>query len=127
MVEVQVNKKGVQDSGESSEGLVERRTESQENKQSIEQLTKRYNVLNTRKIQAETNLENAENELARLKEKARKEYGTDDLNELKTTLATMEAENERKRSEYQRELEKIEAELNEADRKYADVKDGKDK
>ena len=38
----------------------------------------------------------------------------------------METDNERKRSEYQRSLDKIEADLNKAERKYADVKDGKE-
>ncbi len=49
-------------------------TEQTTDKQSIEQLTERYNSLNTKKIQAETNLKNAEKQLADLKKEARKQY-----------------------------------------------------
>jgi hypothetical protein len=106
--------------------LIDGHLDVHENKQTIEQLTKRYADLHKKKIQAETNLENAEKELARLKEKARSEYGTDDVDELKTKLAVMETENERKRSQYQQSLDKIEMELNAAEQKYSEVKDGKD-
>ena len=99
----------------------------EEKKQSIEELTARYSQLNTKKIQAETSLRHAEDELAKLKEKARTEYGTDNVDELKQKLAAMEAENERKRADYQRSLDKIEADLNEAEKKYSEVKDTKDK
>jgi DNA repair exonuclease SbcCD ATPase subunit len=120
MAELQKSTKGKQES-------IDEQVEGQETKQSIEELTKRYNQLHTKKIQAETNLENAENKLATLKEKALKDYGTDDVDELRKQLEELEAENERQRSEYQRNLDKIEAELNEADQKYAEVKDGKEK
>ncbi len=93
-----------------------------EKKQTIEELTQRYNALNTRKITAEANLENAEKDLKKLKAKALKEYETDDVDELRKKLQKMEAENERKRSEYQRNLEKIEADLKNADEKYAVAK-----
>lgn len=99
----------------------------EENKQTIEELAARYSELNKKKIQAETSLEHAEKELARLKEKALAEYGTDNVDELKQKLAAMEAENERKRAEYQHSLDKIEADLSEAEKKYSDVKDTKDK
>jgi phage shock protein A len=101
-------------------------TEASETRQSIEELTKRFSELNTKKIQAETNLKNAEQSLAKLREKAREDYGTDDIDKLKAKLAEMEAENEHKRSEYQRSLDKIEADLEQVERKYADVKDGKE-
>jgi hypothetical protein len=119
MVDVQNSKKGAHNS-------IDGKAEAQGNKQTIEELTKRYTLLNTKKIQAETNLDNAEKELTRLKDKARSEYNTDNVDELKIKLEVMEAENERKRSEYQRNLDKIEAELNEAEKKYAEVKDGKE-
>ena len=50
--------------------------------QSIEVLQERYGKLNTRKIQAETNLENAHRQLETLKEEAREKYGTDDVETL---------------------------------------------
>lgn len=83
--------------------------------QTIEDLAQRYAKLNTRKIQAETNLENAEKQLAKLKQQAIKEYGTDDVDELQKKLKQMEADNEAQRSKYQTSLDKIEADLAQVD------------
>ena len=51
-------------------------------RQTIEELTERYQTLNERKIQAQTNLKNAEKQLRELQRKAMDNYGTDDLEEL---------------------------------------------
>lgn len=67
--------------------------------------------MNTRKIQAETNLGNARQQLEALKEEARKTYGTDDVAELRAKLDAMKAENEAKRKNYQAELDGIEGAL----------------
>lgn len=87
--------------------------------QTIEQLQDRYQLLNKRKIQAETNLDNARQQLAKLQEEARTRYGTDDVVQLREKLAAMKAENERKRSEYQAQLEKIETDLAAVEQKFA--------
>lgn len=87
-------------------------------KQSIEELKKRYENLHRKKIQAETNLENARKQLEELKAQARKEYGTDDIGALKEKLAEMQAENERRRAEYQQRLDRIEADLAAVEEKY---------
>ena len=79
--------------------------------QSLEELQKRFNSLNQQKIRAETMLENAQNRLAELKEEARRDYGTDDVGELRRKLEEMKAENERKRADYQSHLDTIETEL----------------
>jgi hypothetical protein len=92
----------------------------QPEKQSIERLTERYTALSTKKIQAQTNLDNAEKELKKLKKQAKEEYGTDDLEQLKEKLNEMETENERKRSEYQQLLDTIEGELAKVEDQYAD-------
>ena len=86
--------------------------------QTIEELTQRFNHLNTQRIQAEANLKNAQNELAKLKTKARQEYGTDDLEELKTKLADMKRSNEEARAAYQASLDTIESQLSEIDDEY---------
>jgi predicted nucleic acid-binding Zn-ribbon protein len=86
--------------------------------QGIEELTKRYQDLNTRKIQAQTNLENAKKQLAELKKKAKKEYGTDELDELQKQLEDIRAENEEKRSKYQASLDLIEEKLEEVEKKH---------
>ena len=79
--------------------------------ESIEQLTKRYNALNTKKNYADANLLNATKELARIQEEAIANWGTDDLAALEKKLEEMRKENEKKRAEYQSHLEEIEARL----------------
>ncbi len=87
--------------------------------QNIEELQKRFTDLNTRKIQAETNLENSRKQLELHKEQAREKYGTDNVDELRKQLDDMKAENERKRREYQESLDKIEEDLSKVDEKFA--------
>ena len=88
--------------------------------QSIEELQERYNQLHTRKIQAETNLKNAEQSLDKLKAQAREKYGTDDLEALQKKLAEMKEENDQKRKDYQQSLDKIEKDLSAVDQKFSD-------
>lgn len=96
-------------------------TNSQAKKQGIDELKNRYENLNKRKIQAETNLEHATQLLEELKTQARKEYGTDDVEELRKKLAEMEAENERKRASYQEALDRIETDLAAVEAQYKTV------
>ena len=86
--------------------------------QSIEELSKRYEGLNAKRIQAQTNLKHAQNQLDALKTKATQEYGTDDLEELKRILAEMKRKNENDRASYQASLDQIEAELAQIEEKY---------
>jgi hypothetical protein len=86
----------------------------------MEQLQKRFDQLNTRRIQIETQLEQEQKQLARLKQEAREKFGTDDLDELAAMLARMESENEQKRADYQRHLESIEAQLKAIDDQAAE-------
>jgi hypothetical protein len=93
--------------------------------QSIEDLKKRYAGLHEKKITAAADLNNAKKELANLKKAAREQYGTDDLDELRAKLAEMKQDNERKRSEYQAHLEKIETTLAAVDQKFAQASEEK--
>jgi len=86
--------------------------------QTIEELRKRYEELNTKKITAEANHKNAQKQVDDLKAAAKAQWDTDNLDELRTKLKEMEAENERKRSEYQVQLDKIEADLKDVDQKF---------
>jgi len=95
-------------------------------KQSIEQLQERYQDLQKRKIQAETQRSGAEERLEELKKKAREKYGTDDLEELKTKLEQMKAENEKKRAKYQADLDKIDEGLRQVETKFAPQTDAED-
>ena len=87
--------------------------------QSMEQLQARYGQLHKKQIQAETNLKNADNLLATLRKEAVEKYGTDNLEELRDKLASMKAENEAKRKDYQASLDKIENDLAEVEREFA--------
>jgi hypothetical protein len=79
--------------------------------QTIEQLQDRFSKLNTKKIEADRDLKHATEHLESLKKEAREKFGTDDVDELRTKLAAMKAENEEKRKNYQADLDKIEADL----------------
>jgi hypothetical protein len=92
--------------------------DSEADKQTIEELTERYQGLNKRKIQAETNLKNAQKQLDDLRKQAKKDYGTDDLEDLKKKLDAMKQDNEAKRAKYQADLNKIEADLAEVEAKH---------
>jgi type I restriction-modification system DNA methylase subunit len=77
----------------------------------IEELKSQYDVLHKRKIQSQTQLETAEKQLQELQSEAKTEFGSSDVAELESKLAEMEAENEKRRSEYQTLLDKIDSEL----------------
>lgn len=89
--------------------------------QSIEELTNRYRELDKRKTQAETKLEGARSHLADLQRQAREKYGTDDIGALRQMLEKMTTENEAKRSQYQMDLDRIEADLAEVEQKFASL------
>ena len=93
--------------------------------QSIEELRKRYDDLNTKKITAEANHKNAQKQLDDLKAAAKAQWDTDNLDELRKKLKEMEDENERKRSEYQGQLDKIEADLKDVDQKFNQAQEKK--
>lgn len=92
--------------------------ESGRARQSMDELKQRYEKLHRKKIQAEANLDNARKQLEELKEQARKEYGTDDIGALKQKLEQMQAENERRRAEYQQKLDRVESDLSAVEEKY---------
>lgn len=96
-------------------------TEKVTREQSIEELQRRYQGLHTKKIQAETQRDAAKQRLEELKSQARAKYGTDDLGQLRTKLDEMIAENARKRSAYQADLDRIEQGLAEIERQYSDA------
>jgi predicted nucleic acid-binding Zn-ribbon protein len=81
----------------------------------IEQLKEEYDELNKRKIQTDTQLRLAEEQLAELRKAAIAEFETSDIEELEAKLKKMEQENERRRSEYQQLLDEISADLKKID------------
>jgi predicted transcriptional regulator len=89
--------------------------------QSIEQLQQRYQELNRKKIQSETQRDSATTRLDELKAHAREKYGTDDVSKLQEKLAEIINENTRKRAKYQEDLDKIEKGLAEVEAKFSEA------
>lgn len=84
-------------------------------KQTIEELQARFAELDKRRIQVATQLEGARKQLEELRQQAREQFETDDLNELKQKLEALRAENEKKRAAYQASLDAIDRQLAEID------------
>lgn len=89
---------------------------------SIEDLKEEYERLNERKIQAQTQLEEATKQLEALQNEAVAEFETSDIEELKNKLEQMETENEKRRSDYQQLLEGISGELAKVEQDVASSK-----
>lgn len=77
----------------------------------LETLRAEYAKLDKKRIETATQLKSREDQLRELKEKAIREYGTNDLNELKKLLEEWRAENERKVSQYKQHIEQIKKSL----------------
>jgi len=88
--------------------------------QTIEQLQQRYQDLNRKKIQAETQRDSAKHRLDELKVQAREKYDTDDVAKLQEKLAEIITENTRKKTKYQEDLDKIEKELAGVEAKFSE-------
>ena len=88
--------------------------------QTIEQLQSRHEALNKQKIQVETQRDHAISQLNELKSQAKELYGSDDVEQLKKTLAEMKAANKEKRSQYQASLNAIDADLAAISEKFSD-------
>jgi chromosome segregation ATPase len=86
--------------------------------QTIDELQRRYEELNTKKIQCETKLDSARQQLDSLKREAREKYGTDDLAALQAKLQQMKDENEASRRKYQEDLDRIDAELAQVEQNF---------
>jgi len=99
--------------------MTKAKMETESANQTIEQLQERYRDLHTKKIQADTNLDNAKAKLDELKQEALEKFGTDNVDELREKLRAMKAENEEKRKKYQAELDDIEANLANVERKFS--------
>ena len=87
--------------------------------QAIEQLTQRYNELSEARVRAQTNLENAQKQLEKLQAEATEQFGTCDVEELKTKLQQIESENKQLQLDYQNHLTEIENNLKTVEGNYA--------
>ncbi len=91
--------------------------------ESIEALHQRFQSLQKKHIETKVRLDDAQNRLDSLKERAREEYNTDEVAELQAMLAERRAENERLRVAYQNHLDTIDAKLAQIERDYAETLD----
>jgi hypothetical protein len=73
-------------------------------KQKLEALKKEYAGLHTQKITTEANIRNLEDNLAKLRAAAEKDYGTSDIEELKEILETRRQENEARVTAYEQHI-----------------------
>jgi predicted nuclease with TOPRIM domain len=87
--------------------------------QSVEKLTDRYKELNDQKVRADTKLEEAQKQLEKLQQEAKEQFGTCDVDELKSQLKKLESDNEKMQREYQKHLDDVESELKRVEDDYA--------
>lgn len=79
--------------------------------QKLETLKKEYAKLHTLKITTEANIKNLEDNLAKLRAAAEKDYGTSDLAQLHDILETRRQENEAKVAQYEEHVKEIQQNL----------------
>lgn len=85
----------------------------------LKELQTRFKELETKKTQVATLKEATEKRVNELKEEARNSFGSDNIDELKEKLKEMQAENEKRKKEYEEHLLGIETSLKEIDKEYA--------
>jgi len=96
-------------------------TRKNEPAQTIEDLRNRYDALSTERVRLQTQKERAETDLSKIKQQARDEFGTDDLDKLQSMLSEMKLKNEAEKSEYQKRLDEIELKLLKIDQSFEEV------
>lgn len=77
----------------------------------LETLKQEYAALHTQKITTEANIRNLEENLARLRATAEKEYGTSDLEQLQKILEDRRRENETRVEQYEQHIREIKENL----------------
>ena len=88
--------------------------------QTIEELQERFQSFSEQKIKVETQRDHARQELEKLKATAREKFGSDDLETLKNQLQEMKIANEKKRVDYQKQLDAIEQKLSEINERFVE-------
>lgn len=86
---------------------------SQDIKKKFEDLQVRAQKVNESAIKLNTQIENAQENLKKVKEAAQKKYGTSDLNELREMAIKWENENEEKVLKFEEQVINLEKEVTE--------------
>lgn len=83
----------------------------QEAQKKLQELKTEYNTLNEQRIATDRDKKNLETQLKDLKDKAQREYGTSDVEELRRLLEERRRENERMVNDYETHINNIKFEL----------------
>lgn len=86
-------------------------TKDSQLEQELNELRRQHEQLRDQRVRTEQDMTHLSNELARLKEQAREEYGTDDPEELQALLEKKREENERVVSEYREHIQQVQQDL----------------
>lgn len=92
--------------------------------ETLKQLQSRHQEFNNRKIQVQTQRDETNKALEKLRKQAEKEFGSSDIDALKKKLAKMTADNEKKVAQYDKQLNAIEKKLNAVTDKFDVEEDG---
>lgn len=84
----------------------------------IEKLQSRFDDLSHERTRIEARKEAAQKQLDELRERAKKQFGTDDVAELERQLVEMKKQNQDKRSRYEASLDGIENKLKEIENQF---------
>ncbi len=79
--------------------------------QSIEELRKRYEMLNEKRIKVEAQRDGALEQLEQIRKAAIDQFKTDDIDGLREKLAALTGQNEELRADYEKSLNEIEKRL----------------
>ncbi len=84
----------------------------------LKDLQSRHQEFNNRKIQIQTQRDETNKTLAKLRKQAEKEFGSSDIEVLKKKLAKMTTDNEKKVADYDKQLNAIQKKLDAVTEKF---------
>ena len=90
-----------------------------EQEKDFAELKQRFDSLSHEQTRIKAQQETVQNQLDEVKRQAREQFGTDDLDELKSRLKSMQSENEKQRVKYRSQLDKIEKQLADVETEFA--------
>ena len=94
------------------------KTKQTSEQQAFDKLRVRYDALSHERTRIDAQREAAQKQLDEMRESARTQFGTDDLEELEKKLADMRKQNEEKRAKYEASLDEIETKLKEVEGQF---------
>lgn len=86
--------------------------------ETLKDLQSRHQKFHNRKIQIETQRDETNKALEKLRKQAEKEFGSSDIEVLKKKLKKMTTDNEKKVADYDKQLKAIETKLNAVTEKF---------